>query len=132
MYLIKYLSIYLMMVSLYTYNRFFFFSGFASITTVSSNFKDWRISFHVCLLFFVLFCFVCLFFNLIKTLAITKYLLTILTYKQCMLLTLLTKLYSTYKTILIYNVRYLRYEQYYTLLTIQNLQYLLTMRYLHC
>ena len=41
--------------------------------------------------------------------SITKYLLTILTYKQCMVLTLLTKLYSTYKTILIYNVRYLRY-----------------------
>ena len=41
--------------------------------------------------------------------SITKYLVTILTYKQCMVLTLLTKLYSTYKTILIYNVRYLRY-----------------------
>ena len=41
--------------------------------------------------------------------SITKHLLTILTYKQCMVLTLLTKLYSTYKTILIYNVRYLRY-----------------------
>ena len=41
--------------------------------------------------------------------SITKYLVRILTYKQCMVLTLLTKLYSTYKTILIYNVRYLRY-----------------------
>ena len=41
--------------------------------------------------------------------SITKYLVTILTYKQCMVLTLLTKLYSTYKTILIYNVRYLLY-----------------------
>ena len=50
-----------------------------------------------------------LFLNLIKTLSITKYLLTILTYKQCMVLMLLTKLYSTYKTILTYNVRYLRY-----------------------
>ena len=38
--------------------------------------------------------------------SIKKYLLTILSYKQCMVLTLL---YSTYKTILISNVRYLRY-----------------------
>ena len=43
------------------------------------------------------------FFNLIKTLSITKYLLTLLTYKQCMVLTLLTKPYSAYKTILTYN-----------------------------
>ena len=41
-------------------------------------------------------------FNLIKAVAITKYLLTILTYKQCMVLTLLTKLYSTsYTTLLL-------------------------------
>ena len=32
--------------------------------------------------------------------SITKYLFTILTYKQYMVLTLLTKIYSTYKTIL--------------------------------
>ena len=38
--------------------------------------------------------------------SIKKYLLTILSYKQCMVLTLL---YSTYETILISNVRYLRY-----------------------
>ena len=50
-----------------------------------------------------------LFLNLITTLSITKYLLTILTYKQCMVLMLPTKLYSSNKTILTYNVRYLRY-----------------------
>ena len=48
-------------------------------------------------------------FTLFLLFSITKYLVRILTYKQCMVLTLLTKLYSTYKTILIYNVRYLRY-----------------------
>ena len=132
MYLIKYLSIYLMMVSLYTYNRFFFLDLPLSQQCLQISRIEGFLFMFVYFFCFVLFCFVCLFFNLIKTLAITKYLLTILTYKQCMLLTLLTKLYSTYKTILIDNVRYLRYEQYYTLLTIQNLQYLLTMRYLHC
>ena len=39
--------------------------------------------------------------------SIARYLLTVLTYKQCMILTLLTELYSTYKKKLIYNVRYI-------------------------
>ena len=127
MYLIKYLSIYLMMVSLYTYNRFFFsVCLYHSCVFKFQGLKD----FFSCLFTFFWFVLFCLFFNLIKTLAITKYLLTIFTYKQCMLLTLLTELYSTYKTILIYNVRYATNN---TILYLQykNLQYLLTLRYLH-
>ena len=70
------------------------------------------------------------FFELFFLFSVTKYLLTILTYKQHMVLTLLTKLYATYK-----NNTYLQCKIL-TLLTILYSTYntkraILTMRYLH-
>ena len=70
------------------------------------------------------------FFKLFFLFSVTKYLLTILTYKQHMVLTLLTKLYPTYK-----NNTYLQCKIL-TLLTILYSTYntkraILTMRYLH-
>ena len=97
----------LMMVSLYTYNRYFFYLDLPLSQQCLQISRIEGFLFVFVYFFFVLFCL--FFLNLIKTLSITKYLLTILTYKQCMLLTLLSELYSTYKTILIYKVRYLRY-----------------------
>ena len=46
--------------------------------------------------------------------SITKYLVTILTYKQCMVLTLLTILYSTYNT----KLAILTYNEILTVLTV--------------
>ena len=66
-----------------------------TVSVPSNKFRVVIVLFLLLLLLFYLFLF-----------SIKKYLLTILSYKQCMVLTLL---YSTYKTILISNVRYLRY-----------------------
>ena len=66
-----------------------------TVSVPSNQFRAVIVLLLLLLLLFYLFLF-----------SIKKYLLTILSYKQCMVLTLL---YSTYETILISNVRYLRY-----------------------